>query len=90
VPDAVVRHVIPADRLTLKYLGTYFIGQGRTQHLIESRVRPAGYSPWAWQHAMDLEREYLAARLTGDASLWLPKFIAARVARGRCVAAQSP
>jgi glycosyltransferase involved in cell wall biosynthesis len=89
VPDAGVRHVIPSDRLTLKYLGSYFIGQGRAQHVIESQTQPAGHGPWAWQHAMDLEREYIAARLIGDARLWLPKFIAARMARGRCAAAES-
>jgi len=91
IPGASVRHVIPAERMTTRYLRSFFIGQGecqvKTEH--EDTIDGAGVpmlfggARWRWRHALAAERRYLLSRLFAPPEIWVSHLITASTAWGR-------
>jgi len=78
VPRARVRHVIPRDRQTIRYLRRFFVAQGdvvAAQLLAGAGPRPPRMllgrpMRWVWRW-LRLEARYRALRLTVPPSVWL-------------------
>ena len=88
VPDATVEHFIPAERLTLDYIARYYVGLGMAERVRRGAAHLPGCPPWVWQRALDLERRYRAARRSEPPEVWVPMFVEACVAKGRCLTRQ--
>jgi len=87
VPDARVRHFIPAERQTVRYLRGYYEGQGEVA--VASGPAPAGRftwwgrPAWMWKEAALAELQYRAQRLLRPPERWLPALKHAAYLRGR-------
>lgn len=88
VPGATVEHFIPGERLTLDYVGRYYVGVGMAERVRRGEAHLPGPPPWVWQRAFDLERRYRAARRSAPPEVWVPMFVDACVAKGRCLSRQ--
>ncbi|MGE0816504.1 MAG: glycosyltransferase [Vicinamibacterales bacterium] len=84
VPDARVEHIIPGERMTLEYIARYYVGLGMAERVRRGLADVPGCPPWHWRRAFDLECAYRAARATEPPEVWIPLFVDACVARGRC------
>jgi hypothetical protein len=85
IPAAAVEHVILHDRLTLGYIRRHFAGLGMLKRRHEGSAHLPGCAPWIWHAAIEAERDYRVSRRTDRPEVWMPKFIAASVARGRVI-----
>jgi hypothetical protein len=85
VPDARVDHIIPGERATLDYIARYYVGLGMTERVRRGLAHRSGCPPWHWRRAFDLECAYRTARATEPPETWIPLFVDACVARGRCL-----
>jgi glycosyltransferase involved in cell wall biosynthesis len=69
VPEATVRHWIPAERLSRSYLVDYFQGIGRTEALLAppapGTACVAGVPRWMWRRLVETGAHYGWARLFG-------------------------
>lgn len=84
VPDAIVEHMIGAERQTTAYLRRYFEGQGYVAGLEERRARTG--SPRAVRDAASVLRHELAfrfVRATRPSTEWVPALLHAATVRGR-------
>ncbi|GJG86413.1 hypothetical protein tb265_15940 [Gemmatimonadetes bacterium T265] len=85
VPNAPVEHLICADRQTLAYLRSFYLGAGASAGL---DVPPGvaslfGRPRWAWRRAITCELRYRFARAMGTApELWMRDFKFASAAWG--------
>lgn len=74
VPDAGVRHCIPPERMTTRYLRRYYLGLGRLRALLEPpEPGPTilGRPRWAWKRALVCEAKYLLGRRLSPPDVWL-------------------
>lgn len=91
VPDAIVKHYLPAKRMTLAYLRDLHYCNGRYEKVVGFDVERTilGYSPWLIKRWLNCELRYLYRRLSGSASaVWLKEMMDASVARGQLVSAR--
>jgi glycosyltransferase involved in cell wall biosynthesis len=83
VPDARVQHIIPADRLTLQYLRSYYHGAGVTAARLaraDAKEQPA----WQlWPKAIANEAMFYVLRLTSRPEWWMTKLVRASFNWGR-------
>jgi glycosyltransferase involved in cell wall biosynthesis len=94
VPEARVRHFIPAKRQTLPYLKEYFFGSGEVLGMVGEKSlderllfdRPL----WLWKEAILAEVDYRFGRLFRQPRDWIGAFKSAHVARGRLKTYASP
>jgi glycosyltransferase involved in cell wall biosynthesis len=85
LPTCRVRHCIPPERQTLRYVRDYFVGQGRTKALTRPPAvgcRVLGRPAWLWRRAVSLELRFRLLRGFGDREQWLPAMIKAATASG--------
>ena len=90
VPRAKVRHFIPRDRQTVRYVRRIFHGAGELSALSlnGSEVpRLFGRPRWLWRQAILAESRYRWSRATAAPETWLPRLIDAARAWGRLKAA---
>lgn len=74
VPDARVRHYVPPDRQTLRYLRDYYLGSGRCLAQLSrapGRLFFAGRPAWLWRQAMTHELLYRLRRPFAPPEQWL-------------------
>lgn len=87
VPEARVRHFIPAERHTLAYLGQYFLGSGEVLGMMGrndvGEARAFGRPLWLWKEALVSEVGYRLGRMFRSPDKWILEFKKANVARGR-------
>jgi len=86
LPLPSVRHFIPAERMTTRYLRNYFSGCGEfLGRFSPDRVsRPLfGRPRWLWRHAVQSELRYRVRRVTHGSSVWIEDLRAASLAWGR-------
>jgi len=90
VPRAKVRHFIPRDRQTVRYLRRIFSGLGEfsAQALDGTGVpRVLGRPRWLWRQAIVAEGRYRWSRAMSKSDVWIPRLIDAASAWGRLKAA---
>ncbi|MDB4870305.1 MAG: glycosyl transferase family 2 [Gemmatimonadales bacterium] len=87
VPEARVRHLIPAERHTLKYLEEYYSGFGEFLGVMtrnnSAGVRVFGRPLWLWKETLLSEVGYRLSRLSQPPTKWILEFKRAKLARGR-------
>lgn len=73
IPAAKVKHLIPANRATLEYIGKYFAGQARVQALRgqQPKLSKRELSQAVWHHWLGWQW----ARLTQPSAIWLQHWI---------------
>ncbi len=98
VPEAAVRHFIPAERMTLGYIRRYFMGDGEFQ----ARTKPDaeagdsggpmlfGRPRGTWRRALSAEVRYRCTRLFYPPEVWVPYLISASRAWGSMRAFRHP
>ncbi|MBL0090000.1 MAG: glycosyltransferase family 2 protein [Ideonella sp.] len=65
VPSARVRHYIEPWRLTLKYLSSYYRGQGRTTIIQDGKKLPLGVKVWYIRHCVGVAFMLILRLLSG-------------------------
>ena len=85
VPTARVRHLIPADRQTTRYLRAYFFAQGQLQPPQSGDRVPKlwGRPRWLWRRAMEAEFSYRIRRLGSGPETWIGDLIEASMLWGQ-------
>jgi glycosyltransferase involved in cell wall biosynthesis len=87
VPEAKVRHFIPPQRQSLRYLREYFFGSGEALGLLgrnDIGERLAFGRPlWLWKEAITAELAYRFGRAFRSPENWIESFRTANVAKGR-------
>jgi hypothetical protein len=90
VPRAKVRHFIPRERQTVRYLRRIFAGAGEQSALSLDGTgvpRVFGRPRWLWRQAIVAECQYRWSRVTAAPEVWLPQLIETARAWGRLKAA---
>jgi glycosyltransferase involved in cell wall biosynthesis len=84
VPDAIVEHMIGAERQTTAYLRRYFEGHGYVLGLEEGRAAPDSLRP-VRDAAFVLQGElaFRFVRAIRPPSVWVPALLRAAIARGK-------
>jgi glycosyltransferase involved in cell wall biosynthesis len=85
VPGARVRHRIPPERMTTRYLRRYHCGVGRSWAATEPPANGPtflGRPRWAWKRALLGEMKYLYSRSVHPPTVWLADLIRASMAWG--------
>lgn len=85
VPEARVRHFIPRERQTVRYLRRYFVGSGQVLALLEEPpgARFLGRPLWVWREAIESELKYRLLRPFVGPERWVSYLRSASVAWGR-------
>jgi glycosyltransferase involved in cell wall biosynthesis len=85
VPTAQVRHSIPPERQTTKYLRGYFFAQGqlRPPQTRASVAQFLGRPRWLWRRALEAELTYRIRRLGSPPETWIGSLIEASVLWGQ-------
>jgi glycosyltransferase involved in cell wall biosynthesis len=86
VPDARVRHYIPASRQTILYLRNYFRGYGEYcafQNTSSSEPAIFGAPRWLWREAVAREARYRLRRHFAQPEVWIEDLIASSQAWGQ-------
>jgi GT2 family glycosyltransferase len=76
LPDAVVRHMIPASRQTAAYVLSYYRAHGETAAMTETPGRGrrlAGLPFWLWRRLAGAAGAYALARACAVPRVWLPR-----------------
>ena len=86
VPDATVRHYIPPDRQTTRYLRRFYAGLAETTARMSDDERDSrilfGRPRWAWRAAVEYEVVYRIRRLTARPEVWIEDLKRASHVRG--------
>lgn len=83
IPDAVVRHFIPARRQTIGYLRRHYAGNGRAMAYEFDDPRSfLGCPYWVWRVAVESEASYRYYRLIGAPARWAEHLVLASRAWG--------
>ena len=85
VPDAVVQHYIPSERMTIRFLRQYLSGYGQWLAITEPPWQGPvlfGRPRWLWRHVVTAELRYRIRRLTSPPEIWIHDLIAASMAWG--------
>lgn len=85
LPDARVRHFLPASRMTLKYLRRTVRDSGKQRTLEEiaaghnaaDGVRLFGTPRWLWKKVFEMQVSYLTKRLRNTPEVWMPAMLRA-------------
>jgi hypothetical protein len=90
IPAAAVRHYIPPDRQTTKYIRGYFRGIGQWSAMTPEPPGPTlfGKPRWLWRAAAETEAKYRVSRMFGRPEEWLPCLRDAAIAWGKLRHAQ--
>lgn len=85
VPTARVRHSIPRERQTTRYLRGYFFAQGqrRPPQTPDGVPKLWGRPRWLWRRAMEAELTYRMRRLGRRPETWIRDLIEASVLWGQ-------
>jgi len=86
VPEAEVRHFIPAHRQNLVYVREWYRGWGEYLAQVPAEVgrgRLLGRPLWLWREVVETELRYRYRKAAGDPEEWMEALKAASVARGR-------
>lgn len=88
VPGARVRHFIPRERQTIRYLHDYYVGAGRLlAHLDNQRkngaLRFLGRPLWLWKQAITFELRYRFRRWSAPPQKWVNDLVWAKVSWGQ-------
>ena len=85
VAAASVRHYVPRQRMSRKFLGAYFRGQGRTRSIQmgEDQLPWYGKPRDLWTTVAREWMAYAVARVRGDAKVWARRYQTANLATGR-------
>lgn len=76
VPEARVRHFIPRERQTLRYLRGYYYGGGKVLALLENGVNASsstflGRPVWLWRQAVTYEALFQLRRFVARPEVWV-------------------
>jgi glycosyltransferase involved in cell wall biosynthesis len=84
VPDAVVEHLIPRERQTIRYLRNYYGLLGRTFYEWDVHGVPTlwGRPRWLWRKTLRAELRYILARSSTDPHHWLKPLVEASILWG--------
>lgn len=85
VPDAVVQHYIPPERMTIRFLRQYLSGYGQWLAMTEPPWEGPilfGRPRWLWRSVVTAELRYRIRRLTSPPEIWIHDLIAASMAWG--------
>jgi GT2 family glycosyltransferase len=85
VPDAVVRHYIPPERQSLRYLRGFYRGVGEHRALANASAAAArmlGKPRWVWRSAIQNEIRYRIGRPFGRPEQWIQYLRDASIAWG--------
>lgn len=85
VPEARVRHYIPSERQSVRYLRRYYRAHGRISGVRRGGGDPAmllGRPRWAWRAFLEREALYWMARLTFSPRRWVPSLKKAAYVQG--------
>jgi glycosyltransferase involved in cell wall biosynthesis len=85
VPDAIVQHHVPAERMTIAYIRKCFFAQGRylaRKGLPWNGPRLFGRPRWLVRHTATAEVQYWYHRLTASPEIWIDDLITASLAWG--------
>lgn len=91
VPGASVRHYIPAERMTTRYIRSFCWGQGEYMAKTESPGNwPMwlGRPRWLWRQAISAEAAYRLHRVVAPATIWVHDLCAASTSWGRLFGTQ--
>jgi glucosyl-dolichyl phosphate glucuronosyltransferase len=85
VPPASVRHYLPQERLTLRYLRRYYSAEGEVEErsagpFVGARV--AGYPRWLLKAWVQAEAKYCVSRLWAAPERWMPHLVCVNRCRG--------
>lgn len=85
VPDARVRHYIPEDRQTIRYLRRRLTGQGEQAGLFMENAGAElfGRPRWLWRRAAEAELRYRIGRIAGGPDAWIDHLMDASHAWGQ-------
>ncbi|HXE56442.1 MAG TPA: glycosyltransferase [Gemmatimonadales bacterium] len=86
IPDARVRHFIPAERHTVRYLRSYYEGDGAVAARRAGNGngrRLFGRPLWLWREAVTAELRYRFHRVAAGPETWLEDLRLASYLRGR-------
>ena len=87
IPAACVRHYIPPERQTLKYLRRWFYAYGmylgRHEDADNRTAQLLGRPRWLWKQMIVTELRYQIRRHLNDPKVWVAYMIAASSARGQ-------
>jgi glucosyl-dolichyl phosphate glucuronosyltransferase len=86
VPDAQVRHFIPAHRQSLSYIREWYRGWGEYLAQMPSehaQRRLLGRPLWLWREVVETELRFRYRKAVGKPEQWMEDLKAASVARGR-------
>ena len=92
VPDAVVQHYIPPERMTTRYLRRWFEGYGEQRALQGTPwTGPIlfGKPRWFWRRVVAAEARYRLHRLTSPPEIWIMDLIDVSMVWGAVLANRS-
>lgn len=81
VPGASLRHLIPVERTTEKYVFDYFVGQGR--QVAAKKKEPISSSGSLWKEAFLQRIFYLLKRRISPSKVWLTHLVRSALAKGK-------
>jgi len=86
VPGAAIRHYIPPERQTIRYLRRYYGGNAATMALATNEAPQSamlfGRPRWAWRAAIQNEIAYRVRRVTSRPEVWIEDLKRASAAWG--------
>lgn len=85
VPNAVVQHFIPGEKMTIRYVRRYYYGLGQTESQLAQPVggpRFLGKPRWMWRYAVTSELRYQFSKISGPRDEWVKRLITASQAWG--------
>lgn len=86
VPDATVHHYVPAERMTIRYVKNWWVGEGRGHALIAlpwEGPMLLGKPRHLWRQVATARVKYLMARLVSRPEVWIGHLIEASIAWGQ-------
>ncbi len=89
VPEAIVQHYVPVERMKTRYIRSYYMGHGEfVHHKSPPWDGPVlfGRPRWLWKHAVLAEAKYRARRLVSPPEVWIRDLITASRAWGQLLA----
>ncbi|MDH3628265.1 MAG: glycosyltransferase family 2 protein [Acidobacteriota bacterium] len=90
-PSAIVRHHVPKERQTLKYLRAFYRGLGEFESARQP-VEAKGHfrKPlWMWRKAIVSECEYRVKKMTTEPEVWANSLVRSSIAWGRLLGSES-
>jgi hypothetical protein len=86
VPEAIVKHFIPQNRQSIRYLRSYYRGAGEYQALKEDDYKGVlwfGKPRWWWRRAFQKEVKYRLNKFFRKPEIWIDDLIEASIEWGK-------